>query len=139
MGDRNTGLAGQQGSVAKLHSAANPAVPGALVQHGLAVHANEVDVGPLEVVAAEEILGGGEMFLSAGAGGLGEYRGRRCASWPGKGLFRGLEHEVAGGLRKLALSRRPEGGNRLALGFQDRHVHGVEGGPGHESEHTHAN
>jgi hypothetical protein len=138
VGHRDAGLLRQPRPVAELHRAAGDAGLGPLVQHRLAVHADQVDVGPDQAVGGQEAFGGGQVLLGPGAGGLGEDRGLRRATRPLQGLVGGLQHEVADGIAQLALAGRAEGGDGLAVGLQHRHVDGVEGGSGHESEHAHA-
>jgi hypothetical protein len=134
----HTRLARQQGGVAELHGAAHPPGLRPLVQHGLPMHADQVDVGPRQRVGGQEFLRRGEVFLCARRGGLGEDGRLRRPARPRQRLSGRLQHDVAGGFAELAFPRRAEGGDRLAVGLQHRHVDGVERGSGHESEDAHA-
>ncbi len=68
-GDGHADSPRQPGPVAELDRAAGDAVLRPLVEHGLAVHAHEVDVAPAQVVLGQEGFGGGQVLLHHRQGG----------------------------------------------------------------------
>ncbi len=124
--------------VAELDRSAGNAVPGPLMQHRLAVHADEVDFRPGEPVLGQEAVGGEVVLIGHGRIGAGEDLRTRFAPTPPQRLSRRLQQEIARGVGQLSLAGRPEAADGLAVGLQDRHVDRVQRGPGHEAQHAHA-
>ena len=124
-------------SVTQLHRAASNAALGPFVQHGLAMHADEVDVAPAQAVEAQEPLGGLQMLARYGLGASGEDGGLRRSTRPAPRGGGGLQRQVADSLAQLALTRRPKGGDGPAVGLQHGHIDRVEGSAGHEAQDAH--
>ena len=107
------------------------------MQHRLAVHSDQIDVGPAQSVRGQEFLGGGEMFFGAGPGGLREYCRLGCPSRPGQCDPRRPDHDVPRRLGQRAFAGRTEARNGFAICLQHRHIHSVERRSRHESKYAH--
>ncbi len=107
------------------------------MEDGLAMHADQVEVGPVKAAGGEE--GGSRRGVDLGHGaGCGREDGG-IGGVPGmvQGGPDGLPQEGAQGVRQGLLSGRPEVGDDLAVGLQDRHIDGVQRGAGHEAQNAH--
>ncbi len=101
------------------------------------MHAHEVQVGPGQAVFGQEAFARGQMLFGHRPGGPSEHLGLGIAARPRAGRLGGFQHEIAGAVAQLALTRRPESLYGLAVGLEHGHVDRIERRPRHEPEHAH--
>ena len=135
-GRRHAQPFGHAGGVDQLDGAARLLRRRRLMQHGLAVDADQIQRAGLYPVHRHEAERGGQMRVGHRHARVLEAVRFLFVAFPVEGVLDSVLDDGAGFAVQLHLSGGAEGQDVVAVRLDHRHVHGVERGAGHEAEHA---
>ncbi len=136
IGDGRSQPLGHAGGVDKLDGAARQVGRRRLVQHGLAVDADQIQRTGLHPVHRHEAERGGQMRIGHRHAGVFEAVRFFFVALPIEGVVDGVLNDGAALCVQLHLAGGAEGQDVVAVSLNHRHIHGVKRGAGHEAEHA---
>ena len=120
----------QRRAVAELHGQPRRR----LVQHGLAVEADNRDGRLVDPLGGEKVLHRLGMHAGHEGVGFGQHARPRRAVGQGGALVQRLPQQGLLGIRIGPVAGRPECGDALAIGLDQRHIDAIERGPAHQPD-----